>query len=254
MMAFWPEVIRPLLEVIDPESIVEIGSESGKTTRLLAEFARDRGARVHAVDPKPLFDPAAMRHELGDHFFFHPLPSLLAISTIDRFDAVLIDGDHNWYTVFHELKLIEERSHEIAQPLPIIFLHDIAWPYGRRDVYYDPETIPAEHRQPFGRLGISPTHVALMPRGGMNSKMHNALIEGGPRNGVLTAIEDYLAQTAERFTFVNIPAVFGLGILLPEARMQAKPELRQRIEPWTVPEVARFIERLEMARIAMLVP
>jgi hypothetical protein len=254
MLAFWPEVVRPMLEALEPESIVEIGSESGKTTKLLLEFVQERGGQVHAVDPAPLFDPEACREHYGTHFVFHGQPSLAALHHIDRFDAVLIDGDHNWYTVFHELFLVEARCRELDQEPPLILLHDVAWPYGRRDLYYDPEAIPEAYRQPWARQGISPTESELVPTGGLNPQLCNALREGGPRNGVLTAVEDYLDRTPTPFLFAKIPAVFGLAILLPESRAEATPELRRRVEIWKAPEVEKFIDRLELARIAMLTP
>ena len=35
--------------------------------------------------------------------------------------------------------------------MPLLMLHDIGWPLARRDGYYAPERIPAEHRQPLAR-------------------------------------------------------------------------------------------------------
>lgn len=52
----------------------------------------------------------------------------------DTFDCILIDGDHNWYTVYHELKMIYDR--ELLKRGGIVFLHDVEWPWGRRDMYY----------------------------------------------------------------------------------------------------------------------
>ncbi len=253
MLAFWPDVVRPLLTALQPRSIIEIGSESGRTTRLLLDFARMVGeTRVHAVDPAPLFDVDAWQQDFGDQFVFHRAPSLTTIGGLDHIDVVLIDGDHNWYTVFNELKAIERRCRQLGEPLPLVLLHDVSWPYGRRDIYYDPATIPAEHRQPYARRGISPTESLLLPEGGINAQLCNAVHEGGPKNGVLTAVEDYLAETAERFVFAKIPAVYGLGILLPEGLAKSLPRLAQLVSAWTVPEVERFIDRLENARIAML--
>jgi hypothetical protein len=252
MIAFWPDIVRPILEAIEPLSIVEIGAESGKNTRLLLEFARGSDIRVHAVDPAPRFDAEVWKREFGEQLVMHRLPSLVALASIPQFDVVVIDGDHNWYTVFNELRLIEELSGQIGQPMPLIFLHDIAWPYGRRDLYYDPSSIPEAYRQPWARMGISPTSSALVPTGGINAKLCNARHEGGPKNGVLTAVEDYLKSTPASWTFVQVPAVYGLGILLPAPLAEAKPEVARRIAVWAVPEVHRFIERLEMARIAML--
>jgi len=254
MLAFWPEVIRPLLAALQPRSIVEIGSESGKVTRLLLDVAREQGAktRVVAVDPAPLFDVAAWQRQHGQRLVLHRAPSLAVIPRLDRLDAVLIDGDHNWYTVLHELRAIEARCRQLGRPLPLMLLHDVSWPYGRRDLYYDPPTIPAEHRQPYARRGISPTASELLPEGGINAHLCNAVHEGGPRNGVLTAVEDYLGETAEPFVMARIPAVYGLAILLPVALGERLPRLAELVGAWTVPEVERFIDRLETARIAML--
>jgi len=252
MLAFWPEVVRPLLDALQPRNLVEIGSESGRTTRLLLEFAREQQAHVHAIDPSPAFDVTAWLAEFCGSFTFHRLPSLVALCGIDRFDAVLIDGDHNWFTVFNELKLIESRSLETGQNFPLILLHDVAWPYGRRDLYYNPDAIPAEYRHPWANKGISPTRSELLDSGGFNASMCNAVKEGGPRNGVLTAMQDYVAQSIIGFEQVVIPAVFGLGILLPQPLAAERPQLAQRVRAWAVPEIQRFIERMEMARIAML--
>jgi hypothetical protein len=252
MLAFWPDVIRPLLEALAPQSIVEVGSESGKMTRLLLEIAQATGGQVHAIDPAPLFDVSAWQREAGDRLVFHRQPSLVALDRLDRLDCVLIDGDHNWYTVHAELQLIERRCAALGRPLPLILLHDVAWPYGRRDLYYDPDSIPAEHRQPWARRGMSPTEAELLPSGGINAHLCNAVREGGPRNGVLTAVEDYLAATDARYLFVRIPAVFGLAILLPEPLAQRHPEVERRAKVWAVPEIERFIDRMETARIAMM--
>jgi len=252
MLAFWPDVIRPLLEALEPLSIVEVGSEAGRTTRLLLELSTRFAGVVHAIDPGPVFDVAAWQREWGERFVMHRLPSLVGLCAIERFDAVLIDGDHNWFTVFNELKLIESRSLDLGQGLPLILLHDVAWPYGRRDLYYAPDAIPAEHRQPWAKKGISPSQSGLLDQGGFNAKMCNALREGGAKNGVLTAVDDYLEQTIFKFKLVVIPAVFGLAILLPEPLAAEKPQLARRLEPWTAPEVLKFLERMEMARISML--
>ncbi len=251
MLAFWPDVIRPLLTLQEPRVIVEIGSESGKTTARLLELAHDIDATVHAVDPAPGFDAEAWEERHGGRFVMHRQPSLSALPTLPAMDAVLIDGDHNWYTVFNELTMVEQLALDRAAPQPLVLLHDVAWPYGRRDLYYAPETIPEEHRQPFARKGISPTSSALVD-GGYNAHLCNALEEGGAKNGVLTAVEDYLASTRHEFMVARIPAVFGLAVLLPREMAADKPALGHLLSSWCVPEIERFIHRLEVARIAMI--
>lgn len=252
MLAFWPDIIYPLLDALQPQNIVEVGSESGKMTQRLLELARASGAVVHAVDPEPRFDADAWQRDLGDTFVFHRALSLDTIGELPEMDAVLIDGDHNWYTVHHELLAIERRCEQLGCGLPLMLAHDVSWPYGRRDLYYDPETVPEQYRQPWARAGMSPSQSELLESGGFNSHLCHARVEGGARNGVLTAVEDYVAVAREPIRLVVVPAVFGLAILLPEALAKRKPLLAERVAAWAVPEVERFINRLELARISML--
>jgi hypothetical protein len=252
MLPFWPDVLEPMLRRLKPPAIVEIGSESGKCTHRLLELSAGWGGVVHAVDPVPGFDVDTWKARYGERFVMHQAPSLEVIGDLPAFDVVLIDGDHNWYTVFHELQALEARAIELGRDVPLTFLHDVAWPYGRRDLYYDPETIPSEHRQPYAKRGISPTESELLDQGGFNAHLCHALKEGGPRNGVLTAVEDYLEASEQDYLFVRIPAVFGLAILLPLALAEEHPEIERFVKAWAVPEVERFIDRMETARIAML--
>ena len=39
-------------------------------------------------------------------------------------DAALTDGDHNWYTVINELRLLREVARAHDAPLPVLILHD----------------------------------------------------------------------------------------------------------------------------------
>ena len=143
------------------------------------------------------------------------LPGLGAV------DVAFVDGDHNWYTVYNECRLLAEASRAAGEPLPVMVFHDVGWPYGRRDLYYDPSTIPEEHRQPYERLGMRPGRAKLVRRGGLNPTLHNAVVEGGPRNGVMTAIEDFVAECAESVRLLVLPVYWGLAVLVDEARLAA---------------------------------
>lgn len=252
MLPFFQDVIAPMLAAFEPASIVEIGSEHGKVTRKLCDLAGGWSGTVHAIDPAPLFDVGVWTKDLSPTLVVHEAKSLDALGAIDRMDAVLIDGDHNWFTVIEELRMVERLAKERGHAHPFVLLHDVAWPYGRRDLYYDPGSIPAEHRQPHAQRGISPTASALCERGGMNAHLFNADHEGGPRNGVLTAVEDYLRESDQPMTFATIPAAFGLAILLPRPLAERVPALDALVAPWLAPAVHAFIDRLETARIAML--
>ena len=69
-------------------------------------------------------------------------------------DAIIIDGDHNYWTLSEELRLIDERAP--GGELPLLLFHDVGWPHARRDTYYAPERIPEEHRQPLAHDAASP--------------------------------------------------------------------------------------------------
>ena len=63
---------------------------------------------------------------------------------------------------------------------------------------------------------------------------------------------DYLADTTIPMVLAKIPAVFGLAILLPQELAAANPELARLVEAWRAPHVESFVERLEIARVAMM--
>jgi hypothetical protein len=152
------------------------------------------------------------------------------LKRVPAIDLALVDGDHNWYTVYHELLLLEERHGHDPEKMPLILAHDTGWPYGRRDLYYNPETIPAEYRQPYAKQGIVRGKSRLVSNRGMNQQVCNALDEGGPHNGVLTAVEDYLAQSPVDWHMVNLPLYFGLCILIPRQQLASNQELAEQIE------------------------
>ena len=107
MQCFWRTVIEPVFELVRPEVIVEIGSDQGYNTKCLLDFCEKTGATLHVIDPAPGYDASEWQREHGERLVFHEDLSLNALPQIEGFDAMLIDGDHNWYTVYNELKLIE---------------------------------------------------------------------------------------------------------------------------------------------------
>ena len=250
MHQFWDTIIEPVLLRLQPESLIEIGADEGKNTANLLDFCKQTDAVLHSVDPLPGFDVAAWQSQYGKLFIFHQTLSLNAIPEIDRFDVVLIDGDHNWYTVFNELILIEKQCKKLKQPFPIVILHDIGWPYGRRDLYYNPENIPDTFRKPFKRQGMWYGSAELLENGGLNPHLDNSIYENDLRNGVLTAVEDYMNETMEPLELINIPGLYGLGILFPKSIQENNKALFEFFEAISISTVAKqYFDRLEGARI-----
>ncbi len=229
MYPFWDFAVAPVLKAADARRIVEIGALRGETTAfMLDELGAD--AELHVIDPVPVFDPSEHEERFPGRYLFHRALSLEVLPDLPPMDAALIDGDHNWYTVYHELRALSETARSNDRPLPVLILHDVGWPYGRRDLYYVPEQIPEEFRQPYAQQGMLPGRSELVEQGGLNPTNCNATHEGGPRNGVMTAVDDFIAEYDRPLRLVFLPAYFGLAIVVEEARLDEQPALRDHLD------------------------
>lgn len=249
MIQFWPSVVKPVLEAINARRVIEIGAGDGQHSRYLAIWAKASGARLEIIDPEPGFDMDALRDRYPDVLGVHRRPSLEVLPDMIPADAVLIDGDHNWYTVHNELMQIFGPEGAVDARAPVVLCHDVEWPYGRRDLYYCPERIPAEFRRDYRIGGVLPQERGLSP-GGFNAGWHHAEIEGGPRNGVRTAIEDFLAHRAGEFEVVWLPMLFGLAVIVPRARLAASEPLAAVLAQLRLSRPLRNLSRMsELERV-----
>jgi hypothetical protein len=205
---FAKSVVGPYIKASGYRRICEVGSALGENIdRLLAV----PGMSICCIDPSVVAD-------LENKYAGNPRVrvckglSLDELKKIDgEFDCIMLDGDHNWYTVYHELKLIHDKR--MLAKDGTLFLHDVGWPYGRRDMYYDADTVPAEFRHPAKQAGMLRGRSELLEGSGKNPEMWNATHEGGPRNGVLTGVDDFLRETPG-YTFFRFEQEWGLGVLL----------------------------------------
>ena len=209
MREFVRHFVLPLAKKYRWRSLCEIGASMGQSTDWLLRF-KDVSA-YSIIDPcldadlisKYADDPRVKVHKGNS---LDVLPNIREV-----YDCILIDGDHNWYTVYNELRLIRLRG--LLSPGGMIFLHDVGWPFGRRDMYYQPETIPAEYRHPYLQKGIAKDSSDLQDSSTMSSRYNNATGAGGIKNGVLTAVEDFLRDYPGAYNFCRVRVGFGLGIL-----------------------------------------
>jgi len=208
MQQFVRHFIIPLARKRGWTSFCEIGASTGLSTDELLKLPI---ASYTIVDP--CFDADLVLKYAGDaRVTVQKSNSLDALPNLaGAYDCIFMDGDHNWYTVINELRLIRQRN--LLRMGGMIFFHDVGWPYGRRDMYYQPNTIPSEYRQEYECKGMIRGQSQLADHGGANPELCNAVREGGPRNGVLTAIEDFIAQHPSDYNFFRVKAQFGLGIL-----------------------------------------
>jgi cephalosporin hydroxylase/glycosyltransferase involved in cell wall biosynthesis len=226
--------------------VVEIGALRGETTELLLD-ALPRDAQLHVIDPLPQFDPSEHERRFGGRYVFHRDTSHAVLRDLEAVDVAIVDGDHNWFTVYRELDLLRQAARAAGSPLPALILHDVLWPYGRRDLYYEPARIPEEFRQPHERRGMKPGQAELLPpdEGGINPTLHNATTEGGARNGVMTAIDDFVAEHDQPVRRVVLPIYFGLAIVADEERLAETPALVPALDRLEAGETR--LELLELA-------
>jgi hypothetical protein len=234
----------------NPGAVVEVGAGGGAHTRRLAKLCGSQDVALHVIDPAPRFDPS----ELGDGVIFHERLSLQALPEIGPVDVALIDGDHNWYTVYNELELLRSTSQSARRATPLVICHDVCWPYGRRDLYYEPDTIPDEYRHQWKRSGIVPGQSALQGESGLNPGLANAIDEGGPRNGVMTAIEDFVETADQPFEVTILPVLHGLALVSPRSRLQASPRLERLLARLAGPRgLADLAPLVEEERLRLLI-
>jgi len=198
---------------------------------------------VTAVDPEPppqLLKLADERPELE----LVRQTSHDALASLALPDALIIDSDHNYYTLTEELRLIDSRAP--GAELPLLMFHDVAWPHARRDTYYVPERIPEEHRQPLGHdVNLAPWEPGVAD-GGLPFEWA-AMREGGPQNGVLTALEDFVAERSG-LRLAVVSAFFGFGVLWHTDAPWAGA-VAAIVDPWDRNPV---LERLEANRVTHL--
>lgn len=197
MHRLYESYIRSILNRRNPQTILEIGVLRGDSTLQILEWCAESGAHLTSLDPvewegdlpedvkRPMegyeykrgqegFDDWTITPKGLEEVFRRGLDAnwtcvkrrsldYMNSDEFGGFELYLIDGDHNYYTVTRELELM----HQHFKPGDIALFNDVAGDYAKRDMYYDPEFIPEEHRN-------------------------------GPKQGVLTAINDFLDGLSEK--------------------------------------------------------
>lgn len=160
-MMVWFNILREHIaqkyEQNDEFNVLEIGVyEAENTKQLLKHYPN---MKLVSVDPFLHPNTKELMEKYEDRFtFIHDL-SLNVLKDLYWFDVVLLDGDHNYFTVYNELKTIMENN----VCFPLVILHDTNQPWGRVDGSYNPKTIPEDEFR-------------------------------GERQGVLSAVEDFIHE------------------------------------------------------------
>lgn len=246
---FWKTIIEPVIEILQPETVVEIGSDTGGYTRNALEFCRRSDAELHVVDPAPKSNISAWKDQYGDRLIVHKDLGLSNLPLGDKLDVVLVNGDRDWYRVFDELKLIERRYRETNRLFPLTMLHDIRRSYGQRNLYYEAD----RYRSADGREDTLPESMRLSDRDSVNPRLHKASYEDDSQDGVLAAIRDFVDETGRQFELLEIPGLYGFGILIPPGLKEQNTALAEFFDILDLPKtVTQLVEQAEDGRIDAL--
>ncbi|MFD1045552.1 class I SAM-dependent methyltransferase, partial [Kibdelosporangium lantanae] len=117
------------------DKVVEVGVESGQVSSVYTDLG---ASVVYCVDPTP---SDALRTTLAKNpklqLVERPSPAVLAELPVA--DLYVLDGDHNYAVVTGELQWIMKNA-----PDAVVAMHDVLWPWSRRDLYYQPSTVAPE--------------------------------------------------------------------------------------------------------------
>ena len=246
-MCNFKSIYMPIMQILNPKEITEIGTDQGNNTEILKEYCIQNDAHLVIVDPA------------GNDFYAQDKIAAITIKkekSIEYLegqqsasDVYFVDGDHNYDTVSLELQLINKLSLSSNKPV-VVFMHDISWPWAYRDLYYSlgaevgDEDITSDE-------GVS-LYDAATDNKGIPSTGQYAFrkFEGGEKNGVRRALEDFL-KVEQHWNLVDIHSLYGLGILWSEQHMNARQLSLMREVGAHFDYFKEFLSILEWNRLAL---
>lgn len=206
MSNFFP-LIQSLIEAVGPSSICEIGSDQGMTTQLLRKYCEGRDCKLHSVDPS-----FSATRKVDEVLTEYACLSVDYLKSQAPSEVYFLDGDHNYYTMAAELQLI--RENKIAGKSCLMFIHDVGWPWGGIDMFYNNENIPEDKRK---KTEANPV-ISMYRRANTDERLGlpmnglSVALEDQGKSGIATAIDDFLSGNAQ-WEYISIPSIFGLGVL-----------------------------------------
>jgi len=170
----------------------------------------------------------------------------------DGADVWLLRPDPNHRSTADLLESVEG----VAGGRGVMLLHSVGWPTATRDCYPDPARLPADAVHP--HTAIDPA-VRAEARGADAVGRPTAggpawaIRDGGPGNGVATALDDYLARHPDRCAR-RMPVGSGLAVVWPDGDAAVRAVVDDRAT-WCGDDVLEAVDvqrRALMVRIAEL--
>jgi hypothetical protein len=223
MHELWSTILAPVLDALCPKLTLDVGQDDARVATLCAQYVAPWEGRVHSLQP-------VARTVSERNLTIEALGEISTSAFPADVDLALLHGDPNWWSVWQTLQALATVALEAGRPLPVVLVHNVGPPWGRRDHYSDLSTVPANALHP---------HRAC-------SDGWLALLEGTPRNGVLTAVEAFVADRAG-LEVVLMPGLGGTAVLAEPGNGDARlRELLCELRPSSL--VAGQIELVDTQR------
>lgn len=188
------DIIEMILNEFKIDNIVLSGLSDEKIVKIILDYCDKNDASYTAIDSKeyPQID------SIKGH-------TLNVLPTLGNFDAIFINDDPNWYTVYNELNCIKKRNDDF----PLTFICNDVFPHKYRDAYINPEIIPDEYLNDFS------LKLPLNDDVFINDGFYHACDENTPKNGVSVAISDFLNENPG-IGVMDLKLINGITILYPK--------------------------------------
>ena len=211
------DIIPTFLSKFKVEKVLLIGLSNENIINEVISFCIENYSILFAIDSKTNiedlirnnFNMSGINEYIDKNVKYFKDEGLNILPTLKTFDAIFINDDSNWYTVYNELNLIKKNN----ESFPLVFVCNNKYPHKRRDSYINPENIPKEYRNECcDTLPIEYELDNEIESTMVKDGLCHAISENTEKNGVLTAIEDFLKEN-NNLKFLEINPLEGISLI-----------------------------------------
>jgi hypothetical protein len=204
----WESALSPFLEQARPDSILMVGAGEDISGKVL-DFAAPWNGKIHLAAPAS-GDYADLISRGGDRFTLHRASGRDAAGILPAPDIALITshldwqaatGGLTWQAATGLLHALDRQARRAGRPYPVTLIAGLA----ARETIQD------------------------APQG-----------HDDPRNGMLSALEDFVADQAPRLLFSVLPLLDGFAVLVPRD-LAARQDARGLLDTIAMGQAARLV-------------
>lgn len=194
-------IIPTFLSKFKVEKVLLIGLSNENILNEVISFCIENNSILFAIDSKiniedlikQNFNIGGVDEYVDKNVRYFKDNGLNILPTLKEFDAIFLNDDPNWYTIYNELNLIKNNN----ESFPLVFVCNNKYPHKRRDSYINPENIPEEYKNECcDTLPIEYEENNEIKCTMIKDGLCHAIYKNTEKNGVLTAIEDFLKENS----------------------------------------------------------